>query len=355
MNVGIFGSDSGIVKLMDLSQRRTFAQFNLENRINCLLFFPKWKTLLLGFESGLLKSFHLELGDLPKFKNPSKLDLMKFFSLKSKTLRASKNLTENLEHNGHHLKGIQMFKIFSSGISHMIANAQRDCLVLRSHENELFVMRLFKNANDLHISPSFLLQTESKIRDFKFHNEGTRIMFALEEGKVVSVKVPDESEIDNQRNYLIDLSDPRLETRATTLSMMQFQKPQLDENDLFFVLNGSSGEENVEWEPEPVSVILEVSKKSPLILLGKIIQAQMREAEEIQSEIPSKEKEKTDSAEKEGGQDKASKKIEGIKVNQSFDFESLENLDLVLASSEGNFLGFLYLIQIDKQKGRVID
>jgi hypothetical protein len=357
VNLGLLGSDSGILELMDLDQRMSLAKFNLLNNINCVLYLEEYKTVIIGFGNGLMKSYNLIVNKSYDWTIRSKNDLIKYFSLESKLLIKNKKFTENVEHNQHKLKGIQILKIFSASITHMITNKTKDCLVFRSSNNEMFIMKLKSHKYDsVEIVPLFLLQMETEIKDFKFHHEGKKLMFTLSSGKVISVEIPDESEIDNQRNYLLDLKDKRLKTRVANLTMMEFQKPQLDENDLFYVLNGSTGEENIEWDPEPISTVLEVIHKEALSNMARVLQERIEECKHIEEQqaMRSNQEEKTTSEEnnkEEKNEDKPP--LESIKIGDCVDYKSILEKDLVLVSSEGNFLGYLYVLEINELKGNL--
>jgi hypothetical protein len=211
------------------------------------------------------------------------------------------------------------------------------------------------DSGKMNIIPLFLLKMESEIKDFKFHHEGNRLMFALHSGQVISVEIPDEKDIDNQRNYLIELTDKRLNTRIATLTMMEFQKPQLDENDLFYVLNGSTGEENIEWDPEPISTILEVNQKESLSELTRILQEKIEECRKIEEKeaVGTKEENKKESKEDNENEVENDPPLESIKIGDSVDYRSILEKDLVIVSSEGNFLGYLYVLEINKFSGEI--
>lgn len=341
---------------MDLDRRMNVARFQLNNSINCLHYFEELRTLVVGFESGLMKSYLFRMAETDKWGVQSKNDLIQHFSLQSKMLIQGRNFTETIEHNDHELVGLQTLKIFSSAVTHLIAHETRQTIVFRSNQHELFFMKMqMSKSGKLKVAPLFLLQMEARIRDFQFHSEGKRVMFALTTGNVLSVEIPPETDIDNRRNYLVDLKDARLKTRIARMTMMQFQKPQLDENDLFYVLNGSTGEENVEWDPEPISVLLDVQCKRSIGQLGQLIQNQIEESRQLEEQMKeehSKEKERDKPEAETEALVAPQVPIESVKIGDRVDFSQIDQKDLVLVASEGNFLGFLYLLEIRDYLGK---
>ena len=359
--LGLFGADSGVLNLMDLGLRSNVARFDLHNAINCLHYFDKLATVVVGFESGLMKSYRFKMSKSAKWQVKSKSDLIQHFSLPSKLFIEGRNFTEKIEHNDHELVGLQTLKIFSSAVTHMVADEAQNTIVFRSADHELFFMKTrTSKSKGLEVVPLFLLQLSTQIRDFRFHAGGRRLMFSLSTGLVLSVQVPGDSEIDNRRNFLIELKDPRLDTRVARMTMMEFQKPQLDENDLFYVLNGSTGEENIEWDPEAISVILEVENKASLGELGRLIRAQIEECQQIEEQVKEEssknsEKDMEDPSSSEvSPEPEPAVPIESVKIGDQVDFGELEKKDLVLVGSEGNFLGYLYVLEIHKYTGRPV-
>lgn len=348
-NLGLLGSDSGVLDVMDLDARSNVARFGLNSPISCLHYFDALETVVLGFESGLVKSFALRLNKSARWQVESRQDLVKHFSLGSKVLVQGKHFLEKVEHNDHELVGLQVLKVFSSAVTRAVASERSRAVVFRSARDELFFMktRVAEPGATLRMVPLFLLQLQARVHDCKFLEHSGRLLFALATGQVFSVGVPDESHIDNQRNFLLELGDARLQTRAAELAMMEFQKPQLDENDLFYVLNGSTGEELVEWDPQPVSAVLEVACPESLAELAQAVRAQAEEARRLDEHTRQDHAEPQDpEARGPPAVQSPAAPVESVKVGDSADLEAFAQKHLALAASQGNFLGYLYLLEL---------
>ena len=347
MELGLFGSDDGSLKLLNLKERYSLATFPLKNQINSVLFIEPLNLVLVGFESGIMKSFSLKV-DTSKFVN-SNQNLFKLYSMQSKEIRDEEGFIDIIEHNNHKLKMNQMFNVFSCGIKTMIVSPCQNHLAIQSINNEVFVMILRNSTSSKNIiRPLFLVKISEEMTDLKFQNNQQRLMFGSSNGKIVSFKLPEEREIDNRKNYLMELNDPRLEIKYIQISMMEFQKPKLDENDLFYVLNGSSGQENIEWDPEKINSLLEVPLGSGFQVLSEQLQEELQQIEEsemVQEEIKNSKKQNES---KESNEPKLVEKkmVDTVKIGKNVIVsESLEG-SLILATSEGNYLGYLYILQL---------
>lgn len=122
--MAILGSDDGNLKLMTLQDRQTTANFKLKSRINAVQYIQQANIIIVGFESGLLKSFELSLNDNNIAQAIPQKDLFKLYSMKSKETELT--VEEEIVANGHRLKRVQMFKVFSSPLRKIILNDDRE-------------------------------------------------------------------------------------------------------------------------------------------------------------------------------------------------------------------------------------
>ena len=129
--------------------------------------------------------------------------------------------------------------------------------------------------------------------------------------------------------------------------MMDFQKPKFDENDLFFVLNGPGAFENVEWEPEPISKVLDPLEPSSIFSLFEKVQGarKQEEEEEEMKEALSKDQKGNPSSGRE-------QSIFGsIEVQTDVKMDEITNKEIILVTAQGTYAGYVYLINLFKLAG----
>lgn len=338
----MFGTSFGNLKLVDLENRITFASFPLKNKITSIEFIESLNIALIGFSDGSLQSFEIYI-DHTQFKElKSEKQLSKIYTIDSKESQDEFGFAQSIIYNKNTINKFQLFKVFSVAIESITISQNLQFVSLLSTNNELFIfeMNIFEKKNKI-LSPFFMIKISEKIENLKFLETSSRLYFSLISGKVISIRIPGKEEINNKKSYLIDLNDPKLDIKYSQISMMTFQKPKQDENDLFYVLNGSSNQENIEWKPDSITSFTYIPCQSNLFSL-------FNEAKQEFEKIEQQEKQLIDSESKNNNtnviQNKALNDKFHIEQNEDIDKYDLDNL--LLVTSQGKYLGYIYLIKL---------
>jgi len=76
----------------------------------------------------------------------------------------------------------------------------------------------------------------------------THLLVGCKNGHIIEIEAPKEDECDTSETYLRD----DLRMKKTKIMMMEFQKPQKDEDDFLLGIEEKREEIIVEWDPEPI-------------------------------------------------------------------------------------------------------
>ena len=227
-------------------------------------------------------------------------------------------------------KKLDFLKVFDQPLKEILVE---DDFVVCVAKNEIFVLSVkipenvdleLNLGNECFFKGEYLYRIKkSVISSICLKNK--KLYIGLQNGKIRKIDIKKIEILKNEKNFEIDRKI--LNEKKGILKMAEIQKPKQDENDIKFVLNDKIEEIDIEWDSLSIRSILNYKEE--------IMKISENEKNENFGDLNLKKK---------------SRFSEGKKKKQNLENDFFEDDERVLVSSEGDFIGFLYLLKLSENE-----
>ena len=215
---------------------------------------------------------------------------------------------------------LDFLKVFDQPLNEILTEGN---FIICVAKNEIFILSINlekKNQTEKIFQGQYLYKIE-KTSISSISLKSKNLFIGLQNGEIRKIDILKIDPKKNEKNFQIKKN--LLNEKKGILKMAEFQKPKQDENDIKFVLNDKIEEIDVEWDSLCIRSIL---------------------CYEEESEIP-----KISEKEENFENLKKSRFSENTNKNEFLrNFGDFEQDERVIVSSEGEFIGFVYLIKISE-------
>lgn len=138
-------------------------------------------------------------------------------------------------------------KVHNCAITHIKFSGSGDYLAVVSKKGEIFFFKC-ESTGALQLKPLCMYPLNVEITCIVWNRLSTHLLVGCKSGSIFEIAAPIEEECDTSETYLRE----DLDKKESKIMMMEFQKPQKDEDDFLLGIEDKRDEVEVEWDPEPI-------------------------------------------------------------------------------------------------------
>lgn len=147
---------------------------------------------------------------------------------------------------------VKSMKVHNNPVASLCFSPSGETLAVLSSQGEIFFLAVEPAAGGgVKIDPICIHPINMKVNYMSWGQTLNTLLLATESGQVIELEVPKLEDFDSTFTYL----NESIKSRSFTIKMMEFQKPKIDENDINFLLDDKVVQQEVEWDPAPISSV----------------------------------------------------------------------------------------------------